>query len=134
MIRYSCDLCGRELDPQDQISVTSSKMEVFAALRSGRRPTEDDDRDHLRRNSGHLGGLDDAADDQRSATTSTSSWRFDLCPECRKRFHQEPFAARACQGVRIQQQLTVRSVQGPGLGTDGQCGFRVLSAGPFYHS
>ena len=43
MIRYSCDLCHRELDSESDLRYVV-KMEIFAAMDAS---TEDDDNDPL---------------------------------------------------------------------------------------
>jgi hypothetical protein len=88
MIRYSCDLCGRELDPQDDLRYVV-KMEVYAAFDPASVESEDDDRDHLEEIQDILERLDDSADDQIGDDVY-QLLRFDLCPECRKRFIKNP--------------------------------------------
>ena len=44
MIRYSCDMCRRELDPQEDLRYVV-KMEVYAAFDPAAADAEDDDRD-----------------------------------------------------------------------------------------
>ncbi len=86
MIRYSCDLCKRDLDPQHDLRYVV-KMEVFAAMEPGR--DEDDDNDHLQEIQDILERLDDAEDDQIGEEVC-QQLRFDLCPECRRKFMKNP--------------------------------------------
>ena len=61
MIRYNCDLCGRDLGRGEDLRYVI-KMEIYAAFD----PTavdEDDDRDHLQDIQDALERLDDLADD-----------------------------------------------------------------------
>jgi hypothetical protein len=88
MIRYSCDLCRRELDPQDDLRYVV-KMEVFAAFDPASVDGEEDDRDHLEEINDILERLDDSADEQVGDDVY-QQLRFDLCPECRKRFVKNP--------------------------------------------
>ena len=46
MLRYSCDLCGRELDSQNDLRYVV-RMEVYAAFDPLRTDESEDDRDHL---------------------------------------------------------------------------------------
>ena len=61
MIRYSCDLCKRDLDPQHDLRYVV-KMEVFAAMDTA--GNDDDDNDHLQEIQDVLESLDDADDEQ----------------------------------------------------------------------
>ncbi|GAB6167416.1 hypothetical protein JCM19992_34160 [Thermostilla marina] len=87
MIRYSCDLCRREIDPDLECRYVV-KIEVSAAFD----PTvddEDDDRDHLEEIQELLCRLE--ADERDGIfEPAVQNFRFDLCPECRKRFLRNP--------------------------------------------
>ncbi len=88
MIRYSCDVCKRDLNPQFDLRYVV-KMEVFAAMDTG--GSEDDDSDHLQEIQDILERLeDDESDDIGEEVCQTL--RFDLCPECRSRFVKNPLA------------------------------------------
>lgn len=86
MIRYSCDLCKRDLDPQHDLRYVV-KIEVFAAMDPA--IDEDDDNDHLEEIQDILERLDDAEDDQIDDAVC-QQLRFDLCPECRRKFAKNP--------------------------------------------
>jgi hypothetical protein len=86
MIRYSCDLCKRDLDSQHDLRYVV-KMEVFAAMDTA--AGEDDDNDHLQEIQDILERLDDAEDDQIGEGVC-QQLRFDLCPECRSKFVKNP--------------------------------------------
>lgn len=89
MIQYSCDLCKRPLDPQDDLRYVV-KMEVYAALD----PVElDDDTDNLQEIHEILERLDDVTSDQIGDDVC-QQLRFDLCPECRKRFLKNPLGRK----------------------------------------
>ncbi len=92
MIHYSCDLCKRPLDPQDDLRYVV-KLEVYASLD----PAEiDDDRDHLQEIHEIIERLDDAADAQIGEDVY-QQLRFDLCPECKKRFLKNPLGRKAVE-------------------------------------
>ncbi len=88
MIRYSCDLCKRELNPEEDLRYVV-KMEVYAAFDPTVAEAEDDDRDHLQEIQDILERLDDADSDQIGDDVY-QQLRFDLCPQCRKKFIQDP--------------------------------------------
>ena len=87
MLRYSCDLCKCELDPQHDLRYVV-KMEVYAAL-APVGTNDDDDCDHLQEIQDVLEHLEDA-DDDAVGEDVYRQLRFDLCPECRKRFIENP--------------------------------------------
>ena len=84
MIRYSCDLCKRELDPQHDLRYVV-KMEVFAAMDTA--ADEEDDSDQLQEIQDILASLDE---DDKIGEEVCQQLRFDLCPECRKKFLKNP--------------------------------------------
>jgi hypothetical protein len=88
MIRYSCDLCGRELDPQDDLRYVV-KIEVFAAFDPAATDAADDDCDHLEEIQDILERMEESASDQIGDDVY-QQLRFDLCPECRKKFAKNP--------------------------------------------
>ena len=88
MIRYSCDLCRRELDPQDDLRYVV-KVEVYAAFDPSAVDNDDEDRDHLEEIQDILERLEDSASDEIGDDVY-QQLRFDLCPECRKKFIKNP--------------------------------------------
>jgi hypothetical protein len=88
MIRYSCDLCKRELASDDLRYVV--RIEVYAAFDPSS-SEEEDDRDHLEEIQDILEHLEDSEDDQIGEDVY-QQMRFDLCPECRKKFAKNPLA------------------------------------------
>jgi hypothetical protein len=90
MIRYSCDLCKRELDPAEDLRYVV-KIEVFAAFDPAATDGEEDDRDHLEEIQDILERLEDSDSDQIGDDVY-QQLRFDLCPECRKKFAKNPLA------------------------------------------
>jgi len=87
MIHYSCDLCKRPLDPQDDLRYVV-KIEVYAALDQEQEVIEED-QDNLLEMQEVFQRLDDHADETISAEVY-QTMRFDLCPDCRKRFAKNP--------------------------------------------
>ena len=88
MIRYSCDLCKREIDPEHDLRYVV-KVELYAAFDPAMAGDEDDDRDHLEEIQDILERMEDSEDDQIGDDVY-QQLRFDLCPECRKKFLQNP--------------------------------------------
>ncbi|MGA2798437.1 MAG: hypothetical protein ABSE63_12720 [Thermoguttaceae bacterium] len=88
MIRYSCDLCKRELDSEVDLRYVV-KIEVYAAYDPETTSEDENDRDHLQEIQDILECLEDA-DDDLIGNDVYQQLRFDLCPECRKKFLQNP--------------------------------------------
>ena len=88
MIRYSCDICKRDINPDMEVRYVV-KMEVFAALDSTATQEIDDEGDQLQEIQDILECLDDA-DDGQIGDDVYQQMRFDLCPECRKKFLENP--------------------------------------------
>ncbi len=86
MIRYSCDLCKRDLDPRHDLRYVV-KVEVFAAMDAA--AEDDDDIDHLEEIQDVLERMEDAEDDQIGEEVC-QQLRFDLCPACRSKFVKNP--------------------------------------------
>ncbi len=95
MIRYSCDLCKRELDPDEDLRYVV-KMEVFAAFDPAA-SDDDDDRDHLQEIQDLLERVEDLDGDQ-FGNEVYQQLRFDLCPQCRKKFARNPLGR---EGVTV---------------------------------
>ena len=92
MLHYSCDLCKRPLDSENDLRYVV-KVEVYAAFD----PLEiDDDTDNLQ----EIHEILERLDDQASAEIGDDVYqqlRFDLCPECRKRFLKNPLGRKAAE-------------------------------------
>lgn len=88
MIRYTCDLCKREMDPDEDLRYVV-QMEIYAAFDPTTDSEEDEDRDHLQEIQDILERLEQA-DADRVGDDVYQRLRFDLCPECRKKFIKNP--------------------------------------------
>lgn len=88
MIRYCCDLCKRDLDPERDLRYVV-KVEIYAALDPTVAEEQDDDRDHLQEIQDILERLGDAESEQVGDDVY-KALRFDLCPECRRKFVKNP--------------------------------------------
>lgn len=87
MIRYTCDLCKRDLDPQDELCYRV-KIEI-AAVFDPIEDTPDDDRDHLQEIHDMLERMQDVEDDE-VVDEVRQCMTFDLCAECRRQFAKRP--------------------------------------------
>ena len=89
MIHYSCDRCGRVLDPEEDLRYVV-KMEIYAAMDPLCMEDGDDDRDHLLEIHEILERMDDA----ESEAIGEDVYRkvhMDLCSDCHKKFVKDPF-------------------------------------------
>ena len=91
MIHYTCDLCKRELDPKDDLRYVV-KIEIAAAFDPVAGDDEDDDRDHLEEIQDLLEHMEDAQGSHIGEDVY-QELRFDLCPECRKRYLKTPLGS-----------------------------------------
>jgi hypothetical protein len=85
MTHYSCDLCRRPIDPDEDLRYVV-KIEVYAAL-DPIAEEEDDERDNLLE---IQEALDRMEDNESVADDVYQHRKFDLCPECRRRFLKNP--------------------------------------------
>jgi hypothetical protein len=96
MIHYTCDLCKRELDPAEDLRYVV-KIEVCAAF-DPVVTEEEGDRDHLGEIQDLLEQLEETESDQLSDGVY-QRLRFDLCPECRRKFSKDPLGREAVAKV-----------------------------------
>lgn len=88
MIHYTCDLCKRPLDPKEDLRYVV-KIEIAAAFDPVADDEDEDDRDHLQEIQDLLEHLEEAHSNAIGDEVY-QQLRFDLCPECRKRFVKNP--------------------------------------------
>lgn len=93
MIRYTCDLCKREIDPQNDLRYVV-KMEIYAAMEPAASEEDEDDRDHLEEIQDILERMEDSTNDQIGEDVY-QQLRFDLCPACRRKFIKNPLGRKA---------------------------------------
>ena len=93
MIRYSCDLCKQNLDPEQDLRYVV-KVEVYAAFDPTATNGDEEDRDHLEEIQDILERLEDSESDQIGDDVY-QQLRFDLCPECRRKFIKNPLGREA---------------------------------------
>ncbi|HUE71723.1 MAG TPA: hypothetical protein VMP01_12625 [Pirellulaceae bacterium] len=89
MMHFSCDRCKCELDGDDLRYVV--KIEIHAAMDPVADEDLEDDRDHLMEIEDILeNSLDEASD--AIGDDIYQRRRFDLCPECYRKFVQNPLS------------------------------------------
>jgi hypothetical protein len=93
MIRYSCDFCKRDLDPDTDLRFVV-KIEIYAAFDPTAEDEDNGDRDHLQEIQDILERLE-RSDDDAAGDEVYQEMRFDLCAECRKKFAKHPLGQEA---------------------------------------
>ncbi len=88
MIHHSCNLCKRLIDTDQDVRYVV-KMEVYAALDLALDET-DDERDGLQEVQDMLQRMEETGTEGVEEDEVYQSLRFDLCPECRKKFLKQP--------------------------------------------
>jgi uncharacterized protein YlaI len=91
MIHYSCDLCKREISSRKDVRYVV-KMEVHPAVETD--DEYDDDRDHLNELHELLETMDDVSGEELDQLEAREL-RFDLCPDCHKKFLKDPLGREA---------------------------------------
>ncbi len=98
MIRYLCDMCRRDIDPEEDLRYVV-KIETYAAF-DPLAMEEDDDRDHLQEIQDILERLEDAESDEIGDDVY-QQLRFDLCPDCRKKFLKNPLGRESAKALNF---------------------------------
>src|SRR5262245_21729341 len=94
MLHISCDLCGKQIVPLDNLRYVV-KIEVFAAHDPAEITEADLDQDHLEAVCQLLREADLA--DPNEVAPAYKNIRFDLCPDCHKKFLRDPLGKEAAQ-------------------------------------
>jgi hypothetical protein len=85
MLRFSCDLCGKDLLLGSDARYVV-KMEVYAAHDPAEVTEDDLDADHLE----EIGQLLSEECPDAEPSPAFKKLRYDLCPSCHKRFLADP--------------------------------------------
>lgn len=93
MIEYRCDRCHRAIDVENEVRYVV-KMEIMAALEPSYDATDAGDRDHLLEIHEILERGDDA-ESELIGDEIFQARRYDLCPECHKKFLAAPLGREA---------------------------------------
>jgi hypothetical protein len=95
MLHITCDLCGKEILPGED-SRYVVKLEVYAAHDPTEITDADLDEDHMEAVSQLLRDMEDNLEDSELAP-AYKKFRYDLCPECQKKFVRDPLGKEAAQ-------------------------------------
>lgn len=85
MLHFSCDLCGKPLNDRRFVV----KLEIYPAFDPEDIDEDDLDADHLQEISEILNDLDDASETSVE-DCGPKTMRYDLCPECQRRYVKDP--------------------------------------------
>src|SRR5687768_9069486 len=95
MVHVTCDVCGKEVFPGDEQRYTV-KIEVFAAHDPAKITEADLDDDHMEAVGELLREMEDSLEES-DLEPSSKLFRYDLCPECHKKFLRDPLGRDAAQ-------------------------------------
>lgn len=98
MIHYSCDRCGKPINRQLQVRYVVH-VEVMADIEPTEEHEPDDDRDYLDEIEQYL--TENVADDDRETGGDSFHRSFDLCPECYRKFVQNPLGCDAPASIEF---------------------------------
>lgn len=89
MIHYSCDRCRRTIEPAEELRYSVNiKIEVNLDTLNFE---SEEDRDHLTELNEILERLDES-ERQEICQSAYRTRKFDLCPECHRKYIQNPLA------------------------------------------
>lgn len=95
MLHITCDVCGKELTLGDECRYVV-KMEVFAAQDAVAITEADLDQDHLEAVSQYLADCEQQmCEAEECSAPAFMNFRYDLCPECHKKFVRDPLGREA---------------------------------------
>ena len=97
MLRYTCDICGKELRPGEQQHFVL-KIEAFAAHDPAELTEEDLEDDHLEAVGAMLRELEESHG-ELDLPEPTRHFRYDLCTDCHERFIRDPLGKESMQKV-----------------------------------
>lgn len=96
MVHVTCDLCGKGISTgADHRFVV--KIEVFASSHPAVLTEADLDDDHLEAVGALLRSEEESVPDPDADAPPYKGFRYDLCPECHKKFLRDPLSREAAQ-------------------------------------
>ena len=96
MMHFTCDLCGKEMYPeQDPRFIV--KVEVFSAHDPAIITEADLDEDHVEAVGELLREMEANPEDSSEIEPATRQFRYDLCPECQVKFIRDPLGKESAQ-------------------------------------
>lgn len=97
MLHVTCDLCGKNVPSGNDYRYVV-KIEVFAAPHPAGVTEADLDEDNMEAVSQLLRDEEDGlVDDPDADSPPYKHFRYDLCPECHKKFVRDPLSREAAQ-------------------------------------
>jgi hypothetical protein len=97
MVRYTCDLCGKELRPGETQHFVV-KIEAFAAQDPAELTEADLDEDNLEAIGELLREMEEGVVEM-DLPDPTRHFRYDLCPDCHRKFVRDPLGKETSQKV-----------------------------------
>lgn len=94
MLHVTCDLCGKQVVPGDDHHFVV-KIEVFAAHDPAEITEADLDEDHMEAVSQILREAEDDPSLAAECAPAYKNIRYDLCPDCHKKFLRDPLGREA---------------------------------------
>jgi hypothetical protein len=95
MLHITCDLCGKDVLPGDKQRYVV-KIEVFAAHDPAEITEDDLDDDHMEAVSEMIREMEEN-DESEPLPPASKKFRYDLCPDCQKKFLRDPLSKEADQ-------------------------------------
>ena len=95
MLRVTCDLCGKDLRPNEDHHY-GVKIEAYAAHDPAELTEADLDEDHMEALGQALRELEEN-ETSPDLVEPHKNFRFDLCSDCHKKFVQNPLAKEVAQ-------------------------------------
>jgi hypothetical protein len=96
MLHITCDYCHREIRSEINNRYVV-KIEVYAAHDPAALTDADLDDDHMEAVSQIIQQSEDQLVDPDATTPAYKNFRYDLCPECHKKFVNDPLGKEAAQ-------------------------------------
>lgn len=97
MVHITCDVCGKQLTSGHDDHRYVVKVEVYAAQDPATLTEADLDEDHLEAVSQLLRDEEHGLADPEMAAPQYKNFRYDLCPECHKKFLRDPLGRDTAQ-------------------------------------
>lgn len=99
MLHFTCDICGKELLVDEDLRYVA-KVELFAAYDPLEITEEDLEDDHMEEVSKLIEETEEF-DAQELQDQVYKSFRFDLCPDCHKRFLKDPLGRESARKINF---------------------------------
>lgn len=97
MQHFSCDICGKDLTPQNAARYVV-KMEAFPATDPAELTDEDLDTDHVEEMAQLLNELEDGGcGETPGLAPAGKKMRFDMCSSCYRKFVSDPLGREAAK-------------------------------------